>query len=126
VGADRVRLSARVDPKLRAPAWFEALAAAGAFPPEVAARLRELDGLPLKGTLRYVLFLERVVEQFEVTAVRAGEAADADFELPAGLARVPLRGFERPAEKAPESPRKYSRDFREDERDRKKDPEQKP
>ena len=101
VNGDRVRLSAQVDENLRAPGVFGALAAAGGFPPEVAAKLRDLGGFPMKGTVRYVLFLDRVIEQFEVTSVKSGEAADADFELPAGLVRVPLRGFERPAESLP-------------------------
>ncbi len=102
VNGDRVRLSVQVDEKVQSPGLFAALAAAGGFPPDVAAKLKQLGGLPMKGTVRYVLFLDRVVERFEVTSVKAGEAADADFELPPGLAKVPLRGFERP----PDAPRK--------------------
>ena len=116
VNGDRVRLSAQVDEKVRAPGLLAALAAAGGFPPEVALKLRDLGGLPMKGTVRYVLFLDRVVEQFEVSSVRPGEAADADFELPAGLSKVPLRGFERPAERAPERPKAFERSFKEDEK----------
>lgn len=116
VNGDRVRFAGRVDGKVRAPGFFAALAAAGAFPPEVAGKLRDLGGLPTKGTVRYVLFLDRVVEQFEVTSVKAGEAADADFELPPGLSKVPLRGFERPAERPPERPKAFDRGFKEDEK----------
>lgn len=101
LNGDRVRFSARVDGKVRGPDPFAALAAAGAFPPGMEEKLRDLGGLPVKGTVRYVLFLDRVVEQFEVTAVKPGEAADADFELPPGLAKAPLRGFERPPERPP-------------------------
>jgi hypothetical protein len=106
VNGDRVRLSAQVDEKVKSPGPLAALSAAGAFPPEVAGKLGELGGLPLKGTVRYVLFLDRVVEEFEVTSVKAGEAADADFELPPGLAKVPLRGFERAPDRPPEGPKK--------------------
>ncbi len=100
LNGDRVRLSATVDEKVPAPALYDALAAAGAFPPEVAAKLRELGGLPVKGTVRYLLFLDRVIEQFEVTSV-GGAPSAADFELPPGLTRVPLKGFERPAGRKP-------------------------
>jgi hypothetical protein len=101
LNGDRVRFSARVDEKRKAAGLFAALAAADAFPPAVAEKLKGLDGLPVQGTIRYALFLDRVVEQFEVTSVRPGEAAEADFEVPAGLVQVPLAGFERPAEREP-------------------------
>ncbi len=119
VNGDRVRFSAPAGAKAEAaPGYVEALAGIGAFPPAVTEKLRELGGLPSKGTLRYVLFLDRVIERYEVTAARAEAVADGEFELPKGLARVPLRGFERAPDRKPARPAHLQRSFREDEVDR--------
>jgi hypothetical protein len=127
VNDDRVRLAVEVDPALRAGAgYFEALAAVGAFPPAVAEKLRDLGGFPVKGTVRYVLFLERVVEQFEVTSAKEQDVPDAEFELPAGLKKVPLRGFGPAPERRPAKPGPVRRDFKEDDVDRPQDKKGKP
>jgi hypothetical protein len=119
VNGDRVRLSAEVDPAVAAPGYFDALGALGAFHPAVGAKLKELGGFPVKGTFRYALFTDRVVEQFEVTSVKTEPVAPKEFELPAGLAKVPLRGLQRAAERKPTRPGEVKRDFREDDGDRK-------
>lgn len=127
VNGDRVRASVQVNDQMKAPGWMEALAGIGAFHPSVAERLRDLGGVPVKGTLRYVLFLERVVEQFEATSARPREVADAEFELPSGLTRAPLKGFERPPERKVSRPPSLKTTFKEDEPDRPKpEPEKKP
>jgi hypothetical protein len=120
LNGDRVRVSVEVNEQVKAPGWMEALAGIGAFHPLVADRLRELGGTPVKGTLRYVLFLERVIEQFETTSVRQRNIPDAEFELPTGLVRVPLKGFEPPPERKLSKPRMVDRTFKEDESDRSK------
>jgi hypothetical protein len=120
VNGDRVRASVQVNEQVKAPGWMEALAAIGAFHPSVAEKLRELGGVPVKGTLRYSLFLERVVEQFESTGVQAREVPDAEFELPPGLVRSPLRGFERLPERKLTKPPHLNRSFKEDEGDKPK------
>lgn len=114
VNSDRVRVSVQVDAKVSAPGWMDALSAAGAFHPAIALKLRELGGLPSKGTLRYALFLDRIIEQFEVTSARPREITDADFELPKGLVRAPLKGFEKPAPRALSKPPTLKQSFKED------------
>lgn len=119
VNGDRVRVSVEGEPAVReVQGYWEAFAAAGAFPPQVVPRLRELGGFPARATVRYVLFLERVVEQFEVTSVRAGPIPDAEFEVPAGLSKVPLRGFAPASERRPPKPASLRRTFKEDEAER--------
>lgn len=117
VNGDRVRISVEVDPAKTAAGYFQALSALGAFPPAVAAKLPELGGLPLKGTVRYLLFLERVIDQFEVTAARSEPVPDSAFEIPKGMKRVPLRGLEPMPERHPAKPAQFSPPFKEDDID---------
>jgi hypothetical protein len=116
VNGDRVRLSVQVNEQFKNSGWLEALAAAGAFPAAVAEKIPALGGLPVKGTIRYALFLERRIEQFEVTSVQARDVPDAEFELPPGLQRTPLRGFERVPDRIPKRPPPLKRDFAEDDK----------
>ncbi|HXG61075.1 MAG TPA: hypothetical protein VNO22_06875 [Planctomycetota bacterium] len=119
LNGDRVRVSVEGEPAVRdAQGYWEALAAAGAFPPEALPRLRELGGFPSRATVRYVLFLERVVEQFEVSSARSGPVAPEEFDVPPGLKKVPLRGFEPAAERRPPKPARFQRSFKEDEAER--------
>jgi len=120
LNGDRVRVSVQVNDKIQAPGWMEALAAAGAFHPLVADKLRELGGIPMKGTLRYVLFMDRIIEQFEVTLVQPREIADAEFDLPPGMTRAPLRGFEPPTPRTFSVPPVLKPSFKEDDADRPK------
>jgi len=120
VNGDRVRVSVQVNDQVQAPGWLDALAATGAFHPAVAEKLKTLGGIPAKGTIRYALFLDRIVEQFEVTSVKPREIADAEFDLPAGLVRTPLRGFEPlPPRKLSTPPAGLKPSFKEDDADRK-------
>jgi hypothetical protein len=105
VNGDRVRVSVQV---------------IGAFHPTVAEKLKELGGVPVKGTLRYALFLERIIEQFETTSVLPREIADAEFELPPGLVRAPLKGFEHAPERKVSKPPGVTRTFKEDDGDKPK------
>ena len=68
--------------------------------------------------MRYVLFLERVVEQFEVSSARSGPVGGEEFDVPPGLKKVPLRGFEPAAERRPPKPARFQRNFKEDEAER--------
>lgn len=111
-----VRLSAEIDPAVRGNGYFEALAAIGAFHPAVAEKLAGLGGFPKKGRIRYVLFMDRVIEEFEVTSVQARDVADSEFDLPKGLVQVPLKGFGRPPERKPAKPAIAPRDFKEDDK----------
>jgi len=120
LNGDRVRISVQVDDRIQAPGWMEALSAIGGFHPSVSEKLRELGGVPSKGTLRYVLFLDRIIEQFEATSIRRREIPDSEFELPAGLVRTPLRGFEPPAERKFSKPPTVTQSFKEDEGDKTK------
>ena len=120
LNGDRVRVSVQVNDKIQAAGWMEALSAAGAFHPLVALKLKDLGGVPTKGTIRYALFLERIIEQFEVTSVQPREIADAEFELPPGLTRVPLRGFDPPPTRALSTPPTLKPSFKEDDADRPK------
>jgi len=125
VNGDRVRASVQVNEQLKAPGWMGALAATGAFHPAVAGKMRELGGIPVKGTLRYSLFLTRVIEQFEVTSAAAAPIPDAEFELPPGLTRIPLKGFDRPPARAVSRPPSLKQSFQEDEADKPKPEEKK-
>src|SRR6185295_14696720 len=126
VNGDRVKASVQVNEQVKAPGWMEALAGIGAFHPSVAEKLRELGGVPVKGTLRYALFNERIVEQFEATSAGSREVADAEFDLPPGLVKAPLKGFDRPADRKLSTPPSLNRSFKEDEGDKPKpEPEKK-
>jgi hypothetical protein len=120
LNGDRVRISVQVNDRIQAPGWMEALAATGAFHPSVAEKLKELGGLPVKGTIRYALFLDRIIEQFEVTSIQPREISDAEFELPPGLTRVPLRGFDPPTTRKFSTPPVLKQSFKEDDGDRPK------
>jgi hypothetical protein len=120
VNGDRIRASLQIHEQLKAPGWMEALASAGSFHPAVAEKMRELGGLPMKGTLRYTLFLDRIVEQFEVTSAVATSISDADFEIPKGLVRTPLKGFERLPARVLSRPSIVKQSFQEDEADKSK------
>ena len=119
VNGDRVRISVQINDKIQAPGWMDALAATGAFHPAVAEKLKELGGIPSKGTIRYALFLDRIIEQFEVTSAQPREIADAEFDLPAGLTRSPLRGFESAPPRVLSTPPALKASFREDDLERK-------
>lgn len=123
VAADeRTIAEVEVNPDLRGDGFFDALTLIGAFPSGVCAKLKELGGFPVRGTLRYVLFLDRVQEQFEVTAARKESVPDSEFELPPGLKRVPLARFEPAPERRPAKPANFERSFKEDEIDRQNNP----
>lgn len=119
LNGDRVRLSAEVDASISAPGYFEALGALGAFHPAVGAKLKELGGFPTKGTFRYALFMDRVIDTFEAVALKPGPVPASEFELPAGLTKVPLRGLQKAAERRPGRPPEVKRSFGEDDGDRK-------
>ncbi len=114
VNGDRVRVSVEINEKVQAPGWMAALASAGAFHPAVAEALGRLGGLPVKGTIRYALFLDRIVEQFEVTSVQSRPITDAELDLPPGLSRAPLRGFEPPPARTFTVPPTLKASFKED------------
>jgi hypothetical protein len=118
VNGDRVRLSVEVDPRFSPASYFEALSSIGAFHPAMASRLAALGGFPTKGTVRYVLFLDRVVEQIETLSIRAEAVAGGEFDIPPGLKKVPLAGFERAPDPKPDLPKEFRRDFKEDEIER--------
>lgn len=112
-----------VDPTLSdGIAYFDALAALGGFHPSVAEKLRGFGGFPLKGKVRYALFLDRVLSEEEVLSVARGEIADADFDLPADLKKVPLQGFDPDAGPKPEKPKDFKPSWREDEIERENRP----
>jgi hypothetical protein len=114
LNGDRSRASLVLDAGPPAPGWFAALESAGAFPPAAAGAFKSLPGLPVKGTLRYVFMMERVIETFEVLKRTERAIPDSEFELPAGLKLVPMPGVERPAERRPTPPSSVPRDFKED------------
>lgn len=114
LNGDLVRASLQLDASAKAPGWFAALASTDAFPPGVAVALGELPGLPVKGTLRYVFLLDRVVEQFEVVRSTSRVITDAELAVPAGLQKVLMPGVERPEERRPQRPAALPKDFKED------------
>lgn len=119
LNGDRVRVSVEVDPARKGAAGaFEALGAIGAWPAAVSAKLREIEGLPVKGTVRYVLFLDRAVEQFEVTGSKEGAVPAGAFDLPPNLKKVPLAGFGPSPERNPAKPAALLKSFREDDKER--------
>jgi hypothetical protein len=112
-----------IDPSLANPSgYFEALSALGGFHPALAEKLKALGGFPLKGKVRYALLLDRVLCEEEALSVARGEIPAAAFELPQGLKRVPLRGFDPDAGPKPPKPKDFAPSFREDEIDREADP----
>ena len=114
LNGELVRLSVEVDPRVPSTGTLDALAAIGAFHPAVAEQFRNLGGLPVKGKVRYVLFMDRVAEEFEVTSVKVQEVPDSGFDLPKGLTKVPLKGFGRAPERKPPKPAEFKRDLSED------------
>jgi hypothetical protein len=111
-----------VDPTLSdALAYFDVLGAIGAYPREVAEGIKGLGGFPLKGTVRYGLFLDRIKSEEEAISVKREAIPAADFELPAGLKRIPLKGFD-PEDGLPEKPKDFTRSFKEDDVDRENNP----
>lgn len=123
IGSDIHYIDVVVDPALtEGRAYFEALAAMGGFHPAVAEKLGELGGFPMKGTVRYALFLDRIVSQDEVISVARGPIAEAHFERPADLKQVPLKGFDPDAGPKPEKPKSLEPSFKEDEIDRENNP----
>jgi hypothetical protein len=112
-----------VDPELKdALGYFEALAKLGAFHPSVADRLKQLGGFPVRGDVRYALFFDLVKSSEEVTSASRADVADAEFEKPAGLKKVPLAAIEPSAWKPPAKPKDFKRSFTEDEIDRERNP----
>jgi len=116
-------INVMVDPTLQdALGYFEALAKLGAFNPEVAERLKQLGGFPVRGDVRYTLFFDLVKSNEEVTSAGRADVADAAFEKPEGLSKVPLRSVEQAAWIPPAKPKDFQRSFREDEIDRERNP----
>ena len=116
-------INVMVDPTLQdALGYFEALAKLGAFNPEVAERLKQLGGFPVRGDVRYTLFFDLVKSSEEVTSAGRADVADAAFEKPEGLSKVPLRSVEQAAWIPPAKPKDFQRSFREDEIDRERNP----
>ena len=112
-----------VDPTLEgALEYFATLAKIGAFHPAVAARLKELGGFPVRGELRYALFLELVKSSEELTSGVRADVPDADFEKPAGLAKVPHPTVDPVAWTRPAKPKNFARSFAEDDLDRERNP----
>jgi hypothetical protein len=122
LGGDRVRVAVDVDPAAKAEGWFSALAAAAAFPAAVASKLSGLGGVPVRGTMRYVLLLDRVTDRFETIRSGARDVADAEFEVPKGYRKSPWPGVERPSEAAPPKPGVLKKDFKEDDPPKKGSP----
>ena len=113
------RLDVLVDPNLAdALPYFDLMAALGAYPAPVTEALKKLGGFPLKGKLRYALFMDRVTADEEVTAIRREKSPAADFELPEGLKKIPLAGFESVDVKKPPKPKEFKAGFKEDDLER--------
>jgi hypothetical protein len=109
------RLDVLVDPNLAdALPYFDLMAALGGYPAPVVDALKKLGGFPLKGKLRYSLFMDRVTADEEVTSVRREKSPAADFELPEGLRKIPLAGFEPVETKKPPKPKEFKAGFKED------------
>ncbi len=123
LGEDISYINVLVDPGLEgALGYFEALAKIGAFHPAVAERLKQLGGFPVRGEVRFALFLDLVKSSEEVTSAARAEVADADFERPAKLTKVPLAGIDPVAWTPPAKPKNFTRSFTEDEIDRERNP----
>lgn len=122
-----VTIDVLVDPTLvDGLAYYDALAGLGGLHPAVADKLKGLGGFPLKGKVRYALFLDRIFCDEEATAVARGAIAPVAFDLPPGLKRVPLRNFDPDAGPKPEKPKDFAHSFREDDIERDASPLKKP
>ncbi len=115
------RLNVLVDPTMKTK-YFELMSAIGGYPPAVAQALDQLGGFPLRGTMRYALFMDRVMETFDTTSIKTDAIPEKDFDLPDGLRKIPLAGFEPVAVKKPEKPKDFTRSFKEDDIDRERNP----
>lgn len=123
IGKDIAYFSVFVDPSLSgALAYYDVLARAGGLPPKVAEKVKVLGGFPVKGTVRYSLFLDRVVSDEEVLDAARGRVDPEVFERPSNLTRTRLEHFDRPERRMPEKPRQFERSFREDDIDRDRNP----
>ena len=121
---DRISyINVLVDPTLEgALGYFEALAKLGAFNPAVAERLKQLGGFPVRGEVRYALFFDLVKSSEDVSSAVRADVAEAEFEKPPGLAKVPLAAIDPAAWKSPAKPKDFKRSFAEDEIDRERNP----
>jgi hypothetical protein len=112
-----------VDPELEgALGYFDALAKLGAYHPAVAERLGQLGGFPVRGDVRYAMFFDLIKSTEEVTSSARANLADAEFDRPANLKKVPLRALEPASWTPPPKPKDFQRSFTEDEIDRERNP----
>ncbi|GEM_PF-3168127 len=123
VGGDRYLFSeVFVDPSLPSGGYFEAVNRLSTFPDKTLSRFAELGGVPIRGTVRHVFFLERVSMDVEAVSIATGDIPAIDFEPSlAGLKRVPLRGFEKLPTRKIDKPKEFGKN-REDELDREQNP----
>ncbi len=111
-----------VDESLPVAGYFDALGILSTYPEKLKRKFQEIGGLPLRGRMTHVLFLDRARSEEEVLSVTVAAIAETDFAPPTGLKRVPLKGFEKPVPRAVEKPKDFQRSFQEDEIDRKNSP----
>jgi len=113
---------AYVDPSLPTVGYFETLGQISTLPEKLLRRFKEVGGIPLRGRMSHVHFLDRVRSEEEVTTVNAASVSPSDFEPPTGLKRVPLKGFEGPEPRKIEKPKELQKSFKEDDIDRAQNP----
>jgi len=114
---DRHLFRVKIDPKFKEGlAYFDLLAKIGAFPAPVAGKLASLGGMPVRGTLRFLFFSERITAEIETQSITRTEIPMGTFDPPKGLKKVPLRGFGRVPERKAKKP-----DFKEPNPEDKKD-----
>jgi hypothetical protein len=106
-------LRAYLDPTMvrEAQTYFRALNALSCFGEGVRPAMENLPGFPIRGVIRYSLFLDRIESEEEVQSVRREAVGDDRFAVPQGWKRVPLPGIEpdpAPPAKLPEHLRKGS------------------
>lgn len=94
--------------------YFESLALVGGFKQEVFKAMNKLKGFPIKGTMRYILFEDRVESKDEVIKIERVAIDDKEFEIPEGFLRVPLVPVQKWQPRSIKKPAKFKEEFTED------------
>lgn len=111
-----------VDPSLPTSGYFETLGRISTYPEPLLQRFKEVGGIPLRGRMSHVLFLDRIRSEEEVTSIAAASIPITEFEPPTGLQRIPLKNFEKPEPRKVEKPKELQKSFKEDDIDREQNP----
>ncbi len=94
--------------------YFQGIYSIGGFKPAMYASIKKINGFPLKGTIRYTLFDQRVESKEEVTRLERKTIDQCEFEIPSGFRQVPYEPIQTPPARVVEKPKEFKQQFTED------------